>query len=186
MSNAEPHRVFVGLKIAREIAQALWQLARPLERFPVRLIAAADIHLTLVPPWLETDIPEVVAKLRGGSASARPFVLSFERLSYGPTLRRPHLLWAECAASDELLSLRAALLETFGQADERAYRPHVTLARIRARGRAVARALPMDQVLSFTQQVQSVELFQSPARGESGYLVLASIALGEKPALPQV
>jgi hypothetical protein len=42
----------------------LAQMARELERFPVRLIAAADIHLTLVPSWNEISIPEAVGKLR--------------------------------------------------------------------------------------------------------------------------
>ncbi len=185
MNNPERVRVFVGLKIVREIAQELWQLARPLERFPARLLAVDDIHLTLVPPWLETGVPEAIEKLRNAMIGAKPFSLTFERLCYGPTLRRPHLLWAECGASEELMSLRAALLKAYGRRDERAFRPHVTLARIKKGGRAIARALPMDQTLSLTQQVQSVELFRSPARGESGYLVLASLSLGDKPELPQ-
>jgi 2'-5' RNA ligase len=185
MSSAQRVRVFVGLKIVREIAQELWQLARPLERFPVRVIAVADIHLTLVPPWLETSVPEAMGKLRNTIIGAKPFSLTFERLSYGPTLKRPRLLWAECGASDQLMNLRAALLKAYGQKDERAFRPHVTLARIKKGGRAIARELPMDQTLSLAQQVQSVELFQSPARGESGYLVLASLSLGPKPKLPQ-
>jgi len=177
MNNALRVRIFVGLKIVREIAQELCRLARPLERFPVRLLAVDDVHLTLVPPWLETDVPDAIGKLRNALPGIEPFLLAFERLSYGPTLRRPHLLWAECAASEELTRLRAALLKAYGQEDERAFRPHITLARIKNDGRAIARALPMDQSLSFIQQVRSVELFQSPTRGESGYRVLASPSL---------
>lgn len=41
-------RVFVALKMAPNIAQELWQIARPLERFAVRPIAKEDIQLTLV------------------------------------------------------------------------------------------------------------------------------------------
>ena len=57
-------RVFVGVKIAPEIASQLAGLARELEQAPVKLMAPADIHLTLVPPWNKTSIPEVVEKLR--------------------------------------------------------------------------------------------------------------------------
>ena len=42
---------------------------------------------------------------------------------------------------------RAALLRAFGQADERPFRPHVTLARLRDKGRAIARKHPVDQTL---------------------------------------
>jgi metal-sulfur cluster biosynthetic enzyme len=38
-------------------------LARELEQAPVKLVAAADIHLTLVPPWNETSISEAVERL---------------------------------------------------------------------------------------------------------------------------
>jgi hypothetical protein len=55
----------------------------------------------------------------------------------------------------------------------------VTLARIRGDGRAIARNHPIDQQLSLTQRIESVELFQSPPPGENGYRVLASLPLGE-------
>ena len=70
-----------------------------------------------------------------------------------------------------------ALLQAFGQADERPFRPHVTLARLRDKGRAIARKHPIDQDLALTQRVGSVELMQSPPPGGSGYKVLASLPL---------
>ena len=70
-----------------------------------------------------------------------------------------------------------ALLQAFGQADERPFRPHVTLARLRDKGRAIARKHPIDQDLALTQRVESVELMQSPPPGGSGYKVLASLPL---------
>ena len=36
----------------------------------------------------------------------------------------------------------------------------------------------MDQTLAFSQSVTSVELFQSPSQGSSGYQILASLPLG--------
>lgn len=180
-SGSEPRiarpRVFVGVKIETPIADELARLAQGLERFRVRRIAAADIHLTLVPPWNAESIPEAVEKLRGAIASCGEFPLSFEHVGYGPQPRRPRLLWAECAASDVLTRLHTALLQAFGRANERPFRPHVTLARLRENARAVARRCPIDMRLTLTQRVTSVELFQSPAAGERGFRVLASIPL---------
>ena len=50
--------------------------------------------------------------------------------------------------------LRVALLYACGQSDERPFRPHVTLARLRGNGAAIARRHPIDRELSFTQQVE--------------------------------
>ena len=175
-------RVFVALRIAPEIAAALAEMARVLERFSVRLIAPADIHLTLVPPWNETEIPAAVEKLHGVAERAAPFALAFKHLNYGPHARRPRLLWAECAGSMELSALHAALLAAFGQSEERPFRPHVTVVRIRGNGAAVARRQPIDRELALEQPVETVELMQSPPADERGYRVLASLKLGGEAA----
>jgi 2'-5' RNA ligase len=174
-------RVFVALKMAPEIADELAQIARELERLPVRLIAPADIHLTLVPPWNEVSIPEAVGKLRGVVDRFGVFALELRHVGYGPEPRRPRFLWAECAPGFELTQLRAELLLAFGQTDERPFRPHVTLARLRGNGAVIARKCPVDRDLALTQRVGSVELMQSPAPGESGYKVLASPLVGSSP-----
>ncbi len=170
-------RVFVGVKIAAALADELFRLAEGLERFGARRIAPADIHLTLVPPWNAESVPDAVERLRGAVAGFGGFALAFEHVGYGPDPRRPRLLWAECAADDALTPLRAALLRAFGRADERPFRPHVTLARLRDSARRVARHCPIDVPLTLAQRVTSVELFQSPPAGERGYRVLASVPL---------
>jgi 2'-5' RNA ligase len=81
-------------------------------------------------------------------------------------------------ASDEMMALHAALLQAYGQRDERPFRPHVTLARIRGNGFVIARKHPIDQELSFAQRIESIELFQSPRPGGTGNQVLASVRLG--------
>jgi 2'-5' RNA ligase len=172
-----PPRVFVALKIAADLAQALACLSAEIAGPAVSRIAPADIHLTLVPPWREPSIPAAVAKIRCIAESHAPFELAFEHVGYGPEPRRPRLLWADCTARSELAALRAALLAAFGLTDERPFRPHVTLARIRGNGAAVARRHPLDRDLALAQRITSVELMQSPPQGGNGYMVLASLPL---------
>lgn len=176
---AAPVRVFVGVKIAPEIARQLAEFAAPLNWPSVRRVATDDIHLTLVPPWNEAFIAGAVEKLRGVAAGFGAFWLSFQRISYGPQPRRPRLLWVDCESSDAIVALRAALLEACGQTDERPFQPHVTLVRIRSHGPAIARKHPIDQPLSFMQHVEAIEFFQSPPQGATGYRVLASLPLGK-------
>jgi 2'-5' RNA ligase len=179
LGNHRRVRVFVGLKVAAEIAGELAQLARGLEHLSARAVRPADIHVTVVPPWEEASTSEAIAKLCSVAGEFSGFSLTFKHVSYGPQLRRPHLLWVECMANEEIVALRAALLQTYGQHDDRPFRPHVTLARLGGHGSAIARRHPIDQDLSFTQRVESVELFQSPHPGESGYQILASARLGQ-------
>ena len=180
---APPVRVFVGLKIAPEIASQLAELAAALEQSSVRPVVPTDIHLTLVPPWNETSIPDAIEKLGRIAGTFGAFQLIFQHAGYGPQPRRPRLLWADCGATDAIAALRAALLLAYGQTDERPFQPHVTLARIRGDGVAIARKHPIDRPLSLSQRVESIELFQSPPAGGSGYQVLASLRLGEAAGL---
>jgi 2'-5' RNA ligase len=175
-------RVFVGVKIAPTIACQLAQFAAVLKRPFVRPVAPADIHLTLVAPWNVTSLPDTVAKLSGVVAGFAAFPLLFQHVSYGPQPKRPRLLWAECTTSDEISGLRSALLHTLGQTDDRPFLPHVTLARIRGDATAIARRHHIDQQVSLTQPVETIELFQSPSPGASGYQVLASLRLAETQA----
>jgi 2'-5' RNA ligase len=175
-------RIFVGLRIAPEIARELAQLVQDLDRTAVRPVSTADIHLTLVPPWNEACVADAIDKLRVVAGEAKAFALTFQHVGYGPDPKWPRLLWADCAAGDELAELRTALLQAYGQTDERPFRPHVTLARLRGQGRGFARRHPVDLQLSLAQQVDAVELFQSPPPGANGYQVLASFRLGESPA----
>jgi 2'-5' RNA ligase len=168
-----PPRVFVGLKVAPEIAVELARIAQGLERFNVRPVATDDIHLTLVPPWNEASPSEAIEKLQLVTERFDAFTLAIQHVGYGPDMRWPRLLWADCLATEELVALRAGLLDAFGRKDERPFHPHVTLARIRGNGRAIARKHPIDRQLSLTQRIKSVQLFQSPPPGQQGYQVLA-------------
>lgn len=170
-------RVFIGIKIAPRIASELAKFAAVLQDPVVRWVSPDDIHLTLVPPWNEMSIPEAAAKLGDVATRFGAFWLVFRHVGYGPQKRRPRLLWADCEAGDELVALHNTLLQTFGAVEQRPFLPHVTLARIRAKGPTIAKNHPIDEPLSLTQYVESIELFKSPSPGATGYRVVASLQL---------
>jgi 2'-5' RNA ligase len=174
---AKGPRVFVGLKMALAIAQELAQCAHRLERAPSRFVPCEDIHLTLVPPWNENSIADVVDKLRATSSRLTPFPLTFTRLSYWPNHRRPRLLCVECTPTVELVALQSALSEVLGQTNDRPFKPHVTLARLKRGAKPASAKSALDQDLAFKQSIGTVELFQSPKPPAKGYTVLASVPL---------
>jgi 2'-5' RNA ligase len=170
-------RIFVGLKVAANIANDLAELAARLMRSRGRLVSPGDIHLTLVAPWQEASVEKAAETLKSAARGFSPFSLKFEHLGYGPSPGRPSLLWVDCAATHEVTSLRDTLMRTFGQTDARPFRPHITLARIPEANWGFARRHPIDIDLSFVQYVRTVELIKSPLPGAKGYQVLASAEL---------
>jgi 2'-5' RNA ligase len=174
---AKSPRVFVGLKIAPTIAQELAQYAHHFERAPSRFVPRDDIHLTLVPPWNENSVPEAIGKLRATSSRLAPFPLALTRLSYWPNHRRARLLCVECAPSGELAALQSALLNAFGQTNDRPFKPHVTLARLKRGVKAASAKSALDQDLALAQSIDAVDLFQSPKPPAKGYTILASVPL---------
>lgn len=178
-----PVRLFVGVAVAPEIARELVKLAACLDAPSVRLVAAADLHVTLVPPWPEPSVNGAIEKLFLAARRCEAFWLTFSHIGYGPEPGRPRMLWADCTAGREIDIMRNALLHAYGQSNERPFRPHVTLARIRGNALKMARMHPIDQGLSFMERVETVELFQSPPPGEAGYRIVASAPLGQ-PLLP--
>jgi 2'-5' RNA ligase len=170
-------RIFIGLKIAAPIAQELAQYAHRLERAPSRFVPCDDIHLTLVPPWNENSIGDVIERLRATSSRLEPFPLAFTRLSYWPNHRRARLLCVECVPSPELAALQSALLDVFGQTNDRPFKPHVTLARLKRGAKAASARSALDEDLALEQSIDTVELFQSPKPPAKGYAILASVPL---------
>jgi 2'-5' RNA ligase len=169
-------RVFVGLSVAPAIAQDLTRLVRAQSAW-IETMDPADFHITLVPPWDEPSVEEAIDRLRSVAGRFAPFSVTFQRVAFGPQQERPRLLWAECASSVEITAFRSAVLATFGMDDDRPFRPHATLARIRGRAAARARQRTLDLGIHLTQAVTSVELFRSPPEGGAGYQVVASAEL---------
>jgi 2'-5' RNA ligase len=174
---AKGPRVFVGLKMAPAIAQELAQYAHRLERAPSRFVPCEDIHLTLVPPWNENTIPDVIERLRATSSSLAPFPLAFTRLSYWPNHRRARLLCVECTPTPALAALQSALLDVLDQTNDRPFKPHVTLARLKRGAKPASAKSALDQDLGLEQSIGTVELFQSPKPPRKGYAILASVPL---------
>ncbi|HMW14758.1 MAG TPA: RNA 2',3'-cyclic phosphodiesterase [Pseudomonadales bacterium] len=172
-------RIFIGLKASAALAEALAERAAVLADPEVRRVAVADIHLTLVPPWNETDLSAVTGTLARVSGGFSAFTLELVRLTYAPDPRQPRLLWAECLASATLTALHDALLQAFHPRQTQPFRPHLTLARLGRHSRRIAAAHPLEQVLSLRQPVTAVTLFQSPVAGGGGYSVLAQAPLGQ-------
>lgn len=139
-------RLFIAIPIPGHLMQALGGLASPSDR-GLRWVPPRNLHLTLrfLGDVREEDVAQVdraIARTVPDHAAA--FSLTAQGLGAFPNLHSPRVIW--CGLQGDLpalLTLRQRLeheLQRTGfSADERPFRPHITLARLRAMGTWPAR-----------------------------------------------
>ena len=131
-------RLFVAIRFPESLRAALWDATAPLrEAGPsVRWTPVGQLHITLrflgdVPTG---SIGEIDERLSEAAAACASFTLPLGGVGAFPSLRRPRVLWLG-SGSGELSTLHSAVetaLKACGFAPEdRPFRPHVTLGRVK-------------------------------------------------------
>jgi RNA 2',3'-cyclic 3'-phosphodiesterase len=130
-------RLFVAMDIPEDVCAAIAALVaklRPACR-DARWVRIEGIHLTL--KFIGEAAPEKGDAIQTALASIPsrvPIPVTFRGLGFFPDERRPHVLWAGIKAGTDLAALAAAIetaLEPLGiPREERAFSPHLTLARL--------------------------------------------------------
>ncbi|MHA1112950.1 MAG: RNA 2',3'-cyclic phosphodiesterase [Alphaproteobacteria bacterium] len=127
-------RLFTAIALPAEIRARLAGLAGGFSG--ARRVAEENLHLSLVfigqvPAARLADIDEALADVRGAA-----FDLALDGVGHFGNARRVRVLWAGVAANPALAALQSriagALRPLRHGIEERAYTPHVTLARFRA------------------------------------------------------
>jgi len=174
-------RVFVAIPATLEMQAAVERWQRGQRGLPpVRWIAGRNLHITLVPPWEESEIERVASVLAG--VEAAPFEVRFSRAESGPDRGAPRLIWATGETPAALLRLRDTVTTALGiEPERRPYRLHMTLARYRPTppGQVVARVPP--RPVDWRMPVGSFALYAShllPSGAE--YEILREVKLGAR------
>ena len=139
-------RLFVALEIPEAIRDSFAALLRELRAAAAhagdqrpRWVRPENLHITL--KFIGDAPPEKLDGLRGALAAVRskePASLSFRGLGFFPNERHPRVFWAGLEASPNLRTLAAdadrALAAQGIPPEERAFEPHLTLARLTSPG----------------------------------------------------
>lgn len=182
----ESIRAFIAVRVPA--AEPLQAVLRPLAEMggAVKPVAAGQLHVTLkflgdIPPEQAPQIARIVEQ----SARGKPVVEArLTGIGAFPHARRPSVIWAGMEDAQTLADIAAELesqLKSLGFARERrAFRPHLTLARVRRKPPpALGELLQKHGATDFGPvRIEQVELFQSELRPEGArYTVLASAPL---------
>jgi 2'-5' RNA ligase len=186
-------RLFVAMDIPEDVRAAISALVaklRPTHR-NARWVRIEGLHVTL--KFIGETSSEKSAKIKTALAaipSRAPIPMIFRGLGFFPNDRRPRVLWAGIASGPELAALAAAVdaaLASLGTPrEDRAFSPHLTLARFDTpRGLDVLRAaIEKSGALEFGgATTKEFHLYQSVLKpGGAEYTRLATYSFtGSKP-----
>lgn len=131
-------RVFVAIDVPEDVRQNIAQLMRELVPAArgARWVQADGMHVTL--KFIGEAAPEMVERAKTALADIRstaPVEMRFRGVGCFPNERRPRVLWAGIEATPNLAELAAEVerrLASLGiPREERAFHPHLTLARFK-------------------------------------------------------
>jgi RNA 2',3'-cyclic 3'-phosphodiesterase len=179
-SGAAPERLFVAVPLTDQVRQEI--IAR-LPTLPGRLVPPQNWHFTL--RFLGNTEPRMSEFLVGGLRKARlgaAFSILFGSLGAFPRAKRARIVWLGVDdGAGRLISLaekvESAVRHAGFPAEERPFRPHLTLTRIEPT-RSVADVLADKSPLQIRMPVTEVSLVRSElGKGPARYEILESFAL---------
>lgn len=158
-------RLFVGIELPGDLRDTLSMLERGIPG--ARWVDADNFHITLrfIGAVAEDEADDIDAAL--SALRYAPFSLSLAGVGHFGKLRKARSVWAGVTPAEALSHLRSkvesAIVRAGFPAEERRFRPHVTLARIKGEtGHHVANFLSEHgDFRSAPFVVQSFSLFQS-------------------------
>jgi RNA 2',3'-cyclic 3'-phosphodiesterase len=170
-------RIFVAVPISRELQEVILDWEKSFKDLPVRWLAGKDLHVTLIPPWQTDDIDSVLEKLKTVQGKFEPFDIEFNKVTYGPTLREPRLVWATGKVSKPMIALKDELEKIFPEykLPHDPWTMHLTLARFKPETFSSFPVKNLDEYLLWPERVSSIVLMES--HPGSNYEVLEEIPL---------
>ncbi len=194
----EEIRSFIAIEIPEPVRRNIGDLQKKLKQASadVKWVRPEGIHLTL--KFLGNislpDVEKLAQALSSVVESHEPFELRILGLGGFPTGRNPRVLWVGVdRGAEKALSLQRAIEEKAGEVqfppENRAFKPHLTLGRVRSsKGReALSQMMEIHKNIEIgTFQADAVFLFRSELKPSGAvYTKLKTFSLGGKRVRPQ-
>lgn len=171
-------RLFVAVDFPRDLRERMLEVTRPVRSkdLPLRWLGVDQLHLTLkfLGEVSRDDLAQARGILEGVASDYRPFKVSFRGMGAFPTLRSPRVVWLGVEPVLELRSAKHDLEHAYARMgidrETRAFRPHITVARVRgSSGAGTLRrleSLAQEVTLEEEYHVEELHLVRSHLRRE--------------------
>lgn len=186
-------RLFIGLSLSGDLKRDLEPVVKKLKatsdkkEISIRWSPKENWHLTLVFLGLTPNdkVDSLKFILSDFASTQEPVDIHLRQLGGFPEVLGARVLWAGVAASKKLLGLQTgleAVLKPWGYGgEERAYTPHVTLARLKNQKNITDLISPWVRKDFGKAKVNALTLFESrPAGYFSSYVPLAQFFLSRE------
>jgi 2'-5' RNA ligase len=135
-------RTFVAVELPADVTRSAGALQKALaaDGVTAKWVDADSLHITLafLGDISDTEIPAICGACSDATKKVGPFTVQIAGVGAFPNLRRPKICWAGLTdGAEELIALHDAIadrLENTGlyNREDRGYRPHLTLGRVKA------------------------------------------------------
>lgn len=133
------HRIFIAINLPQEIKKELTKFQSKWPELPARWTKPENLHITLAfLGYLSDEEVAKVCQITNEVASRhQPFSINLNKICYGPPKKMPpRMVWVIGEKSKPLSELKNDLENELSgkigfQPENRAFSPHITLARIR-------------------------------------------------------
>lgn len=175
-------RMFIAINLPEPLKTELLSYREKWKDIPCRWTAKESLHITLVflGNTSDTELQEISKILHKVAVKYAPFSIELSRISYGPSLKDPRMVWVEGKASKELLSLQKDIAKEFVE-EKRSWALHLTLARLNElefRRIDPTERPDVEEEISVSFPVHSIEIMESKLkRGGAEYTICESISL---------
>jgi 2'-5' RNA ligase len=181
-------RIFIALDIPGDIRARMTEyLERVRSLAPkARWARLESLHVTLKFVGEVSDVRLLEMKTALSAVKTAPFAVSFQDVGFFPNAKSPRVFWIGVQGGQALPQLAAAVDAALGKLgiarEDKAYHPHLTLAR--AGSGSLKQLLPVLQPEAppqfGTMTAQEFWMYKSePQRGGSRYTKLERFGLGE-------
>jgi len=167
------HRIFIAINFPDDLKKRILDVQNKLKKFdwPIRWVGESNFELCLkFLGRVEDKDLERLKKIVGEIVSrCQPFTIEFNDLIVFPNLNRPRIIAVKVLDNNQLLGLASELSsrigqENIGQRDDKPFRGHITLGRVKNPAGHWQALSKIKFVDSFT--VKSVEIMESILKPE--------------------
>ena len=185
-------RIFIAIDISDEMRKAaalyIKQMSEQFPQVPVKWERPEKLHLTIkfLGSTEETVIPDVINLVSQSAKASRPFAIEIGGTGAFPSAKNPRTLWLGVSEStgalkDLAASINNGCAELGFEPETRAFKPHLSLARIRDTRHAgeIGTAHAANRFGPFRFNCSEIVIYESHlGRGGSTYERLHTAKLG--------
>lgn len=154
-------RIFFAIKVSDDIKKKVKAFSKSSNNSSLNWLTLDDLHITILPPWDEEKIDDVLEKMNDVNIDLKSFQLVFNHITLGPYYDNPKLIWAKGKSTKELFQLKEYLEKKFDQYSDRKFKLHLTLAKFaKDKAKEIVNSWE-NKNISWTQNVSKIVLFES-------------------------